>query len=94
MPEGECLCPKCPSYPFHGESLYCLRGNSQSEVHERGCLCASCPVYYEKKLEGLYFCNIDLIGDERIFMRRRRRGEDHRDYEKIIQIKIMAKGKK
>ncbi|HHW16418.1 MAG TPA: DUF2769 domain-containing protein [Methanothermobacter sp.] len=94
MPEGECLCPKCPSYPFHGESLYCLRGNSQSEVHERGCLCASCPVYYEKKLEGLYFCNKDLIGDERIFMRRRRRGEDHRDYEKIIQIKIMAKGKK
>ncbi|MEM4525020.1 MAG: glutamate synthase-related protein [Methanothermobacter sp.] len=89
----DCLCPHCPSYPLHGESLYCLEGNSQFEVHERGCLCASCPVYYEKNLEGLYFCNKDLIGDERIFMRRKKKGEDPSDYEKIIQIKIMSKGK-
>ncbi|KUK01933.1 MAG: Archaeal glutamate synthase [Methanobacteriaceae archaeon 41_258] len=62
-------------------------------MHERGCLCASCPVYHEKKLEGLYFCNKDLIGDERIFMRRRKKCEDPKNYEKIIQIKIMSKGK-
>jgi len=93
MSNKDCLCPKCPSYPFHRESFYCLEGNSQFEVQERGCLCASCPVYQEKNFKGLYFCNKDLIGDEYIFMRRRRKEENPREYEKIIQIKIMSKGK-
>lgn len=86
----ECLCPRCPSYPDHGdgEVLFCARGSSRYEVNEMGCLCASCEIYREYDLKELYFCNTEPY--DGIRMRRRRSSEDPADYRKIIHIKKAA----
>jgi glutamate synthase domain-containing protein 2 len=90
----KCLCMKCPSYPHQceGANLYCSRGSSILEIRESGCLCDSCPVYFEYNLKGLYFCNQELI--EGVLMRKKKKDEDLASYQKIVDIKNMAQSGK
>ncbi len=88
----KCLCKKCPSYPHKcsGEVLYCSRGSTLLEVRENGCLCKSCSVYFEYKLEGHYFCDKDFLGDAFVLMRKKKKDEDIIAYQKMVDIKTMA----
>ncbi|MFZ3167917.1 MAG: glutamate synthase-related protein [Candidatus Methanoperedens sp.] len=88
----KCLCPDCPSYPYDckGEILYCGRGKSACDIHARGCNCVNCPVYYENKLEGLYFCDKEEVGASNTLMRRKRSSENDSFYRTLVGIKDMA----
>ncbi len=89
---NKCHCKKCPSYPHNcrGELLYCSRGSSLIEVHEGGCLCKSCSVYFKYNLEGHYFCDKEFAGDAFILMRKNKKDEDSISYQKMVDIKTMA----
>lgn len=87
-----CHCRRCPSYPHNCDSeiLYCSKGNSLLEIHEGGCLCKSCPVYYKYNLKGQYFCDKEYMGDNFVLMRKKKKDEDPVDYQKMVDIKTMA----
>jgi len=92
----KCLCPKCPSYPHDcpEELLYCAVGKSKCEISAKGCLCPGCPVYYENDLKELYYCDKENVGDNRIFMRKKRAEESNDFYQTIVDIKDLAKNGK
>lgn len=57
----KCICGQCPSYNQcmndKNEGLYCARGESVCQFEENGCLCGSCPVASEFRLDQTYFCS-------------------------------------
>ncbi|SNQ59616.1 glutamate synthase-related protein [Candidatus Methanoperedens nitratireducens] len=88
----KCLCPGCPSYPHdcEGEILYCGMGKSDCDIKARGCNCSNCPVYYEYKLNGLFFCDKEEVGLSGFVMRKKRSDEDGSFYQGIVNIKDIA----
>ncbi len=90
----KCICPGCPSYPHEctGELLYCSTGKSRCDIQAKGCICNFCPVWFENKLDSLYFCDKKDVGS--ILMRKKRSGEDALFYQEVADIKeIAATGK-
>lgn len=92
----KCICPKCPSYPQEcgGEILYCSAGKSACEISAGGCICQACPIYHEFDLKNLYYCDKESPARggvrEKIFMRKKRAGEDNDFYQAVVDIKILA----
>jgi len=58
----KCICRICPTFmqsdcpKSKKEGLYCAKGKTACNLSEKGCLCGSCPVHEENRLEGGYFC--------------------------------------
>ncbi len=89
----KCLCPDCPSYPYDckGEILYCGLGKSNCDIRARGCNCSNCPVYYEYKLDGLFFCDKEEgFGLSGFVLRKKKSNEDDSFYRDIVNIKDIA----
>jgi glutamate synthase domain-containing protein 2 len=88
----KCHCRFCPSYPHEckGELLFCARGKSNCEIEINGCICNTCPVYFENQLEGLYYCDKDEIGEGKFLMRSKRPDEDESFYKTVVDIKNMS----
>lgn len=85
----KCHCRFCPSYPHkcEGESLYCAKGKSNCKIEIKGCICNTCPICFEYKLENIYYCDKDEIGENNALMRSKRPYEDNRFYETVVDIK-------
>jgi glutamate synthase domain-containing protein 2 len=90
--QKKCACPYCPSYPHDckGDVLYCARGKSQCDIQPEGCICNTCPIYYEYGLKGIYFCNKDEVGPNKISMRKKKSYESDSVYESMVNIKETA----
>lgn len=86
---AKCHCPVCPSHPLHcsSEILYCGTDASHCDVEAKGCLCNTCPVFFENELQGLYYCNQVGIGESNILMRKKKSTEDNLFYQIMINIK-------
>ncbi len=84
-----CHCPLCPSYPHHceGEILFCGTDVSQCDIEAQGCLCNTCPVFFENELKSLYYCNQIGTGESNTFMRKRKSLEDPSFYQTVVDIK-------
>ncbi len=56
----KCLCPGCPTHndcmKSEEERIFCSRGNTECNLEKRGCLCGTCPVRQEYKLNDFYYC--------------------------------------
>ncbi|MBZ2165741.1 glutamate synthase-related protein [Methanobacterium spitsbergense] len=85
----KCHCKVCPSYPYKcsGESLYCSKGPSKCDIDPEVCICNTCPIFFEYKLKGIYFCNKDMVGESRSFMRKKKINENDSIYQTIVDIK-------
>jgi methylamine---glutamate N-methyltransferase subunit C len=85
----KCHCKVCPSYPYKcgGDVLYCSKGPSKCDIDPEICICNTCPVYYEYYLKGIYFCDKEEVGQNRISMRKKRSDENESEYQKIVDIK-------
>lgn len=88
----KCICSKCPSFPegCKGETLYCTGKNSKCDIRSRGCICNICPVYFENKLNNIYFCLKERVGESNILMRKKGLKEDPSFYNSVVHIKEMA----
>lgn len=57
---AKCACGNCPSYNDcmnkGKEKLYCAIGKSKCKFDKNGCICGSCPVHAENKLDSGYYC--------------------------------------
>ena len=86
---NKCHCKVCPSYPYKcgGELLYCSKGPSKCDVDVEICICDTCPVYFEYDLNGIYFCDKDLMGQNRLLMRKKRSDEEDSQYQSMMDIK-------
>ncbi len=86
---NKCHCRVCPSYPYKcsGEVLYCSKGPSKCDVDPDVCICNTCTLYYEYKLKSNYYCDRDMIGEGKRFMRKKRVEEDDSTYKTIVNIK-------
>ncbi|UTB31820.1 MAG: glutamate synthase-related protein [Methanobacterium sp. ERen5] len=86
---AKCHCKLCPSYPYKcgGEVLYCGKGPSKCDVDIEVCICDTCPIYFEHDLKGIYFCDKDMVGENKIFMRKKHSDEDDDHYQTIVDIK-------
>jgi methylamine---glutamate N-methyltransferase subunit C len=86
---NKCHCKVCPSYPYKcgGELLYCSKGPSKCDVDVEICICDTCPVYFEYDLNGIYFCDKDLVGQNRLLMRKKRSYEEDSQYQSMVDIK-------
>jgi len=86
---NRCHCRVCPSYPYKcgGEVLYCSKGPSKCDIDPVLCICNTCPVYYEYELESIFFCDKDMVGESRSFMRKKKTGENDSNYQTIVDIK-------
>jgi glutamate synthase domain-containing protein 2 len=86
---GKCHCKVCPSYPYKcgGEVLYCSKGPSKCDVDVDICICDTCPVYFEYDLKGIYFCDKDLVGENKLLMRKKRSDEEKSQYQSVVDIK-------
>lgn len=93
--QAKCHCKVCPSYPYKcgGEMLYCSRGPSKCDVDPEVCICDTCPVYFENELRGIYFCDKDMVGETKQFMRKKRSDEDDSNYQSVVDIKDSSMGK-
>lgn len=89
---NKCACPYCPSFPHDcsGEILYCATGKSSCDINAEVCICNTCSIYYEYELNGLYYCDKDKVGQNGIFMRKKKSDEDDSFYKEIVTIKEMA----
>ena len=89
---ARCFCSTCPSFPSacKGEVLYCGKGKSDCDIVVRGCLCVTCPVDAEYRLEGLYFCNRDEIGRRKIPVRKKAAWEPQRLYQEMVNLTEIA----
>lgn len=89
---NKCGCPYCPSYPHDcsGDVLFCANGKSRCDIKPEGCICNTCPIYYEYGLNGIYYCNLDEVGKNKISMRKKKSDEDDSFYESIVNIKETA----
>jgi Protein of unknown function (DUF2769) len=56
----KCLCytERCPTYNTAGlmGGLFCARGRSEKVPEKKGCVCPSCPIWTESKLNAIFFC--------------------------------------
>ncbi len=88
----KCHCRFCPSYPHNceGELLYCAKGKSDCEIEVKGCICNTCSICFEYKLENLYYCDKDEIGENKALMRSKRLDEDDEFYKTVVDIKNMS----
>lgn len=86
---AKCHCKVCPSYPYKcgGEELYCSKGPSKCDVDPETCICDTCPIYFEYDLKGIYFCDKDIVGENRVFMRKKRSYEEDSHYKSVVDIK-------
>jgi len=86
---AKCHCKLCPSYPYKcgGEVLYCGKGPSKCDVDVEVCICDTCPIYFEYDLKGIYFCDKDMIGENKVFMRKKRSNEEDDRYQSVVDIK-------
>lgn len=86
---AKCHCHYCPSYPekCEGELLYCVTGSSACEIPVKGCICNTCPLYYEYHLQDIYFCGKEVTGAGKTFLRKPSEGEDPLFYQKMVEIK-------
>lgn len=84
----KCMCSSCPSYPHqcYGEILFCGRTASKCDIEAQGCICDTCPVYYEYELTGLYYCNLVETGESKFLMRKRKSDEDASFYQTVVDI--------
>ncbi len=91
----KCLCTYCPSHSSdcEDEVLYCSIGASKCEIPINGCICNSCPLYFEYHLQNTYYCCLEEVGKSNTLMRRRYDEEDSDFYEKIVEIKDKSAGK-
>ncbi len=85
----KCHCHYCPSYPekCEGALLYCVTGSSACETPVRGCICNTCPLYYEFQLQDIYFCGKEVTGEGETLLRKYGKGEDLQLYQKMVEIK-------
>lgn len=92
----KCICPKCPSYPrdCKRELLYCAGISSKCDINVQGCNCPICPVYAESELKELYFCDKKEVGESDVYMRKIKKDEDKKFYQKIADIKNVAESGK
>lgn len=86
----KCVCPRCPSFPHDckGEILYCSTGRSRCDIPANGCVCGMCPVWFENKLKGLYFCDKTSVSG--VLMRKKGKKEDEEFYRTVAGIKEIA----
>ena len=59
MVKEMCICKGCPSYVANETELgFChpLIGKSAAITEEKGCVCATCPVYAEMGMKNGYYC--------------------------------------
>jgi len=86
---AKCHCKLCPSYPYKcgGEVLYCGKGPSKCDVDVEVCICDTCPIYFEYGLQGIYFCDKDMVGKNKVLMRKKRSDEENSRYQKVVDIK-------
>ncbi len=85
----KCHCHYCPSYPKNCEnkSLFCATGSSKCAILVKGCICNTCPIYYEYHLQDIYFCGKEEIGEGKTFLRKQNKDEDPHFYHKMVEIK-------
>lgn len=90
----KCHCTFCPSYPHDckGEILYCSIGASKCEIPVKGCICNTCPLYYDYHLQNIYFCSIEEVGKTKNFMRKRYNNEKTDFYDKMVELKDKSEG--
>lgn len=90
----KCHCKVCPSYPYKcgGEVLYCSKGPSKCDIDPEVCICNTCPIYFEYELEGIYFCDKDMVGEKRNYIRKKRECEDEFKYQTMVDIKDVSSG--
>ena len=87
----KCHCRFCPSnINCKKELLYCARGRSDCKIEIKGCLCPTCPIYFEYGLEDLYYCDKDEIGENNALIRSKRPDENAEFYKTIVDIKNMS----
>lgn len=86
---AKCHCKLCPSYPYKcgGEVLYCGKGPSKCDVDAEVCICDTCPIYFEHDLNGIYFCDKDMVGENKVFMRKKHSNEEDARYQSVVDIK-------
>ena len=85
----KCHCQYCPSYPKNCENelLYCFIGPSKCKIPVKGCICNTCPIYYEYHLQDIYFCGKEKVGESETFLRKQNKGENPYFYQKMVEIK-------
>ncbi len=85
----KCHCPVCPSYPrdCDGEILFCGTHASQCDIGAEGCLCNTCPIFFENKLKGSYYCNQVGTGESNTLMRKKKSTEDSSVYQTVMDIR-------
>jgi len=85
----KCHCPVCPSYPGLGkdELLYCGTDASKCDIEAQGCLCDTCPIYFEYELKGIYYCNQIEAGESKNLIRKRKSDEDLSFYQTMVDIR-------
>lgn len=92
---AKCHCSFCPSYSpnCQDEVLYCSTGASKCEIPVNGCICNTCPLYYEYHLQNIYYCGKEEIGESKTFLRKKYKDENPDFYEKMVQITDKSAGK-
>lgn len=90
----KCHCSYCPSYPENCEKelLYCSTGASVCEIPVKGCICNTCPIYYQYNLQDIYFCNVQEIGESKSYIRKISSSENPESYAKMVEIKDKSSG--
>jgi len=85
----KCHCHYCPSYPKNCENkmLYCATGSSACKIPVNGCICNTCPIYYEYHLQDIYYCGREEVGESKTFLRKQNTDEDPYFYQKMVEIK-------
>ena len=88
----KCVCSYCPNYPHDCsvELLFCANGKSKCGIKPEGCICNTCSIHNEYGLTGLYYCDKDEVGQNKILMRKKNSDEDDSFYRSIVNIKEMA----
>ncbi len=87
----KCHCSFCPSNINCKKGvLYCAKGRDDCEIEIKGCLCNTCPIYFEYRLENLYYCDKDEIDENKSLMRSKRPDESDEFYKTIVDIKNMS----
>ena len=85
----KCLCSYCPSYPKNcgNKLLYCATGSSDCEIKVKGCICNTCPLFYQYHLSDNYYCGKERVGESGTFLRKPNKDEDPSFYNKMVEIK-------
>ncbi|MDI3550569.1 MAG: methylamine---glutamate N-methyltransferase subunit [Methanobacterium sp.] len=84
----KCLCSYCPSYPKDcgNKLLFCATGSSDCEIKVKGCICNTCPLFYQYHLKDNYYCGKERVGESGSFLRKLNKEEDPSFYNKMVEI--------